>query len=158
MLTSYHVVPGLEPAAVDVRPLSDREEAPWLPARLCWTEQPVDLDAHPERDAALLVIDARHRRAGTVQGRVRFGLVTGQDRTPCVGLGFPLMSVSLTDRSAQRWLRLVEIAKEFLAAPFDGPAQRASPADETARRALADAANKPAASCPECARSVPAAG
>ncbi|MCL7430264.1 hypothetical protein [Streptomyces sp. YS415] len=90
VLTSYHVVPGLEHGAtVDVRPLSDREEARWLPALLCWPEQPVDLDAHPERDAALLVIDERHRGAGTARGRVRFGLVTGQDRTPCVGLGFP---------------------------------------------------------------------
>ncbi|MFF6983817.1 hypothetical protein ACFZAV_40570 [Streptomyces sp. NPDC008343] len=33
-----------------------------------------------------------------------------------------LMSVNLTDRSAQRWLRLVETAKEFLAEPMDGAA------------------------------------
>ncbi|MFD0008317.1 hypothetical protein ACFVJ4_38860 [Streptomyces sp. NPDC127178] len=63
---------------MDVRPLSDREEAPWLPARLCWPEQPVDLNAHPERDAALLVIDARHRRAGTVQEECASGWSPGR--------------------------------------------------------------------------------
>jgi HEAT repeat protein len=86
VLTSYHVVPGLERGApVEVRPLSDRAEAPWLAGRLSWPEQPVDLDAHPERDAALLALDEPHR----VGGDVRFGRLGGQGRTPCLGLGFP---------------------------------------------------------------------
>jgi hypothetical protein len=35
--------------------------------------------------------------------------------------GLRLMSASITDRSAHRWLRLVETATEFLAESSDGP-------------------------------------
>ena len=89
-LTAYHVVQGAgNGARVEVRPLS-AEPGPWLESRVCWPDGPVDIAASPERDAALLLIDAP-QAPGPLPGRVRFGQVTGQDRVPCAGVGFPAM-------------------------------------------------------------------
>lgn len=88
VLTSYHVLRGLEAGApVEVRRLSRDPEPPeWINSHVRWPSSPVDIDAAPWRDAALLLLD----EAVTVvpQGRVRFG-ETGDDRLPCQGLGFP---------------------------------------------------------------------
>jgi HEAT repeat protein len=90
VLTSYHVVQGLAPGdGVEVRPLEVPQHTPWLAATLCWPHDAMDLDAAPEQDAALLVIDAPPTGAGPLVGMVRFGQITGQDRVPCQGLGFP---------------------------------------------------------------------
>ncbi|MFD0634303.1 NACHT domain-containing protein [Catenulispora yoronensis] len=89
VLTSYHIVQGLEHGArVEVRPLEVPQRTGWLATTLAWPVEAVDITAFPERDAALLVID-REGAAGPFVGSVRFGLVTGQNRIPCQGLGFP---------------------------------------------------------------------
>lgn len=89
VLTAYHVVDGLVPgAAVEVRPLGDSAEGVWSGARVCWPPGPVDLRAVPGLDAALLEIDTAGQ-IGPLVGTVRFGEITGPDRVPCEGLGFP---------------------------------------------------------------------
>ncbi|MGW1713863.1 NACHT domain-containing protein [Streptomyces sp. NPDC002156] len=90
VLTSYHLVRGLARGArVEVRPLEVPQRAGWLAATLSWPYETVDIEAFPERDAALLVIDDLPGGAGPFVGAVRFGQVTGMDRIPCEGLGFP---------------------------------------------------------------------
>lgn len=89
VLTSYHVVQDVAPGGrVEVRPLEVPQRTGWLAAARCWPHEAVDLDAAPDHDAALLVIDGPHG-AGPPAGTVRFGRITGQDKVPCVGLGFP---------------------------------------------------------------------
>ncbi|MGW1720592.1 hypothetical protein [Streptomyces sp. NPDC002156] len=96
VLTAYHVVQGNPPGApVEFRPLGWRapskwQEGRWLVATVHWPSGPVDLDAHPEHDAALLLV-ADSDWLSTPPTRVaRFGVVTSSDRLPCEGLGFPL--------------------------------------------------------------------
>ncbi|MFD3622621.1 NACHT domain-containing protein [Streptomyces sp. NPDC058676] len=90
VLTSYHVVQALAPGdQVEVRPLEVPQRTPWLAATLCWPHGAVDLDAVPEQDAALLVIDDPPGGADPLLGAVRFGQITGQDRVSCMGVGFP---------------------------------------------------------------------
>ncbi|MET9468043.1 HEAT repeat domain-containing protein [Streptomyces sp. NPDC006544] len=89
MLTSYHVVQDVAPGGrVEVRPLEVPQRTGWLAAAWCWPHEPVDLDAAPNHDAALLVIDGPDRACPST-GTVRFGRITGQDKVPCMGLGFP---------------------------------------------------------------------
>ena len=89
VLTSYHVVQNVAPGGrVEVRPLEVPQRTGWLAAARCWPHEPVDLDAAADHDAALLVIDGPHG-AGPPAGAVRFGRITGQDKVPCTGLGFP---------------------------------------------------------------------
>ncbi|MGW2564144.1 NACHT domain-containing protein [Streptomyces sp. NPDC001514] len=90
VLTSYHVVQGLPAGGrVEVRPLEVPQRTPWLAASLCWPQDAVDLDAAPEQDAALLVIDDPPGGVSPLVGAVRFGQITGPDRVSCTGLGFP---------------------------------------------------------------------
>jgi hypothetical protein len=90
VLTSYHVVQGTAPGTpVEVRPLDDHQSIPWLTASVCWPIEPVDINAAPGDDAALLLVDAPSWNSSPLPGRVRFGRVAGQDRVPCFGLGFP---------------------------------------------------------------------
>ncbi|MEU6237977.1 hypothetical protein [Kitasatospora sp. NPDC047058] len=90
VLTAYHVVKGIRKhARIEVRPLSKGAGRPWLTASMCWPSRFVDLDAHPEQDAALLVISPSDRPTEPLPGTVRFGQVVGQKPIPCIGLGFP---------------------------------------------------------------------
>ncbi|MFJ6742857.1 NACHT domain-containing protein [Streptomyces sp. NPDC091279] len=89
VLTSFHVLAHVPPGGrVEVRPLQVPQRTGWLAATWCWPRRPVDLDAAPDHDAALLVIEGPHG-VGGLEGAVRFGRITGQDTVPCVGLGFP---------------------------------------------------------------------
>ncbi|MFF3455334.1 trypsin-like peptidase domain-containing protein [Streptomyces sp. NPDC002730] len=87
VLTAYHVVAGGAP--IHVQPLDGRRSAQRLPASRCWPSGPVNIKATPERDVALLLIDAAGSRAEPPPDRVRFGEVTGRDCVSCWGLGFP---------------------------------------------------------------------
>ncbi|GIG00137.1 NACHT domain-containing protein [Catellatospora citrea] len=90
VLTSYHVVQALRPGdRAEVRPLQIPQRSSWLAATMCWPDEPVDVDATPERDAALLSIDDPPGFDQHLVGAVRFGQVRGQDRIACLGLGFP---------------------------------------------------------------------
>ncbi|WP_344626594.1 hypothetical protein, partial [Kitasatospora arboriphila] len=90
VLTSYHGVRGLPRGErVEVRPLEVPQRTGWLAATLSWPHEAVDLEAFPEHDAALLVIDDPPGGPGSLVGAVRFGQVAGHDRIPCKGLGFP---------------------------------------------------------------------
>ncbi|MGW1209949.1 NACHT domain-containing protein [Streptomyces sp. NPDC002499] len=90
MLTAYHVVRDLPPnTPVEVRPLDRHARHRWLVSRVCWPTAPVDLDRFPEQDVALLVIEEPAWREEGLPGRMRFGEVTGQERVPCQGIGFP---------------------------------------------------------------------
>ncbi|MEU1625566.1 trypsin-like peptidase domain-containing protein [Streptomyces sp. NPDC020096] len=90
VLTAYHIVEhSAHGASIKVRPVDVRASAEELCASLCWPSTAVNILAAPERDVALLLIDGAGWRAKPLPGTVRFGEVTGKDRVPCVGLGFP---------------------------------------------------------------------
>ncbi|MDH6522520.1 hypothetical protein M2163_000970 [Streptomyces sp. SAI-135] len=90
VLTAYHVVRDLPPnTPVEVRPLDRHARHRWLASQVCWPTAPVDLDRFPEQDVALLAIEESAWREERLPGRMRFGEVTGQERVPCQGIGFP---------------------------------------------------------------------
>lgn len=89
VLTAYHVVRGTKAGqAVEVRQFDAEGRTSWMTAQLCWPPDPVDLSRHPDGDGALLrITDAAWRPPLTAP--VRFGRVTGEQRIPCLALGFP---------------------------------------------------------------------
>lgn len=89
VLTAYHVVHGTEPGGVvKVRQLDRTGRSVWLTAQLCWPPTPVDTKREPERDGALLRVTDPAWRAPAA-GAVRCGRITGTERLPCQGVGFP---------------------------------------------------------------------
>ena len=90
LLTAYHIVGDTDAAngTVNVRRLDPAGGTEWLTAELIWPTQPVDIKVHPERDAALFrITDANWRVPRSAP--TRLGRILGEDRVPCLGLGFP---------------------------------------------------------------------
>ena len=101
VLTSRHVVGGVPARGrVDVRRLDAHGRAEWAAAELVWhpdvegpdvheeTNVPEQVNVPEEADGALLRITEPDWQP-PVSPPVRFGRVVGQDRVPCLGLGFP---------------------------------------------------------------------
>ncbi|QHA07526.1 hypothetical protein GQF42_33220 [Streptomyces broussonetiae] len=102
LLTAYHIVGRTDVAdgAVKVRRLDQAGGSEWMNAELIWPTQLVDIKAHPERDAALFRITDASGRAPRLTP-TRLGRILGEDRVPCLGLGFPDAAVD-RDRPRRR--------------------------------------------------------
>lgn len=89
VLTSCHVLEGT-PAdgRVEVRQLDTLGRTEWLPADVVWLPEQPGGAPPAEVDGALVRISAPQWRPPPGPP-VRYGRITGRDRVPCLGLGFP---------------------------------------------------------------------
>ncbi|WP_330340524.1 hypothetical protein [Streptomyces sp. NBC_00557] len=89
VLTSCHVLEGTQAGGrVEVRQLDRLGRTEWLPADVVWLPRQADAELPAEADGALVRITAPQWRPPPGPP-VRYGRVTGRDRVPCLGLGFP---------------------------------------------------------------------